>query len=68
MSIEIQVNGLSEEVSQGTTVAQWVAGKGLHPHQVAIELNQELVTRDERESAVLVAGDRIEMVTLVGGG
>ncbi len=68
MTIEILVNGKPEEVPQGHTVAQWVTDRGMHAHQVAIELNQELVPRARREEVVLQAGDRIEMVTLVGGG
>ncbi|HPF14735.1 MAG: sulfur carrier protein ThiS [Planctomycetes bacterium] len=66
--MEILVNGRAEQVEPGTNLAQWIAGKGLHPQQVAIEVNQALVPRDQREQVVLQPGDRVEMVSLVGGG
>ncbi len=66
--LSIRVNGTTQEVAPGTTVAQWVAAQGLHPQQVAVEVNEELVARAERDSVTLQAGDRVETVTLVGGG
>lgn len=66
--ISIRVNGASQDVAAGMTVAQWVEAQGLHPQQVAVEVNEELVARAERESVTLQAGDRVETVTLVGGG
>jgi thiamine biosynthesis protein ThiS len=35
---------------------------------VAVELNEGLVTRDQRESTSLRAGDKVELVTIMGGG
>ena len=67
-SVSITVNGQPQTVPQGTTVAAWVAEQGWHPQQVAVEINQELVPRTERETVQIQAGDRIETVTLVGGG
>jgi len=68
MSLSITVNGKPQSVPAGTTVSAWVEGQGWHPQQVAVEINQELVPRAERDSVVLQEGDRIETVTLVGGG
>ncbi len=66
--LSIRVNGTSQEVHADTTVAAWVAAQGWHPHQVAVEVNGELVPRGERESVCFQAGDKVETVTLVGGG
>lgn len=68
MSLKIQVNGAAHEVEDGTTVADLVAAHDLDPAQVAVELNRELVARDARADRVLTEGDRVELVTLVGGG
>ncbi|MEZ6021262.1 MAG: sulfur carrier protein ThiS [Planctomycetota bacterium] len=45
----------------GTTVAEVVARRGLPPQVVAVEVNQELVPRAEREAWSLVEGDRVEL-------
>ena len=66
--MQITLNGETRDVESGTTVARLLDELGLPPRQVAVELNRELVTRDRREATVLTTGDRVEVVTLVGGG
>jgi len=66
--IEITVNGKSRTVPAGTTVADLVADLGLSDRRVAVERNRDVVPRAEHGSAVLAAGDRLEVVTFVGGG
>jgi len=66
--IRIEVNGEPREVPDGTTVAGLVAGLELAPETVAVELNRRLVTRSEHVRTPLGEGDRVEVVTLVGGG
>ena len=68
MSIRIELNGEARELPQGTTVAQLVESLGLRPELVAVECNARLVRRTERGTTELRAGDRVELVTLVGGG
>jgi thiamine biosynthesis protein ThiS len=68
MALTIHVNGDAREVPEGTTVADLVASLGLEPTQVAVERNREIVGRDARATCVLEGGDRLEVVTLVGGG
>lgn len=67
-TISVQVNGSTKELTEGASVADLVELMELRPDQVAVELNRELVPRDERSSRMLVSGDRIELVTFVGGG
>ena len=66
--VEILVNGVAREVPGGTSVADLVRLLGLVPEQVAVERNGRLVPRAEHGRVQLVAGDRLEVVTLVGGG
>jgi thiamine biosynthesis protein ThiS len=68
MQIQIEVNGDARTIPQGTTVARLVESLGLRPELVAVERNQRLVPRAERGATELAPGDRIELVTLVGGG
>lgn len=64
----IVVNGRDVEVPDGATVADLLERLGLAGRPVAVERNREVVPRDRRSGEVLADGDRIEVVTLVGGG
>ena len=66
--IRIEVNGEGRTIDAGTTVGALVQQLGLRPEVVAIEVNERLVSRDARAAIELRAGDRVEVVTLVGGG
>jgi sulfur carrier protein len=66
--MQIFFNGEPREVSEDTTVAQLLRQLELKPRYVAVEVNLELVPRERHASHVLQAGDRLEVVTLVGGG
>ena len=67
-SIEILLNGKPHALAEGQSVADLVIHLGLDRAPVAVERNQSLVTRDQRNTVRLEAGDRVEIVTLVGGG
>jgi sulfur carrier protein len=66
--IEITVNGEVRHVAEGTTIAALLSELGLGQRRVAVERNREVVPRAEHASARLCAGDRLEVVTFVGGG
>jgi sulfur carrier protein len=67
-SIDVIVNGNARTVAQGTTVAALIGELGLGDRRVAVERNREVVPRAEHATTVLAAGDRLELVTFVGGG
>ena len=67
-SIDIVINGEARTVLHGTTVAGLIVELGLGDRRVAVERNREVVPRAEHGSTVLAAGDRLEVVTFVGGG
>jgi sulfur carrier protein len=66
--MRIIVNDQPHETPEGFTVAQLLAELGLTGKPVAVEVNLELVPRGRHEEHVLSSGDRLEIVTLVGGG
>jgi sulfur carrier protein len=66
--ITVVVNGESHEIPAGTTVAGLIAQLGLGDRRVAVERNREVVPRARHADTALAAGDRLELVTLVGGG
>lgn len=66
--MEIAYNGQPRTVADAITIAQLLAELALNVRHVAVEVNQELVPRAKHETRVLAPGDRVEVVTLVGGG
>ena len=62
------VNGESRTLADGTTVAALLAELELTGRRVAVELNQDLVARQEFGSRVIRDGDKLEIVHFVGGG
>jgi thiamine biosynthesis protein ThiS len=66
--VTILVNGESRQVADGTTVAQLVADLKLGARPLAVEVNLELIPRSRHAEHRLSEGDRLEIVTLVGGG
>lgn len=66
--MKITLNGESREVEPGLTVGQLLGELKLEPLRVAVEINQNLVRRATFAETPLREGDRIEIVTFVGGG
>jgi sulfur carrier protein len=66
--LHIVVNGEERAVTEGTTVAGLLEVLGLSRQHVAVEANHEIVPRAEHEARTLAEGDRLEIVTFVGGG
>lgn len=66
--IIIELNGKDEKVAAGTTLAELVARTLPNARAYAVELNRAVVSRREHASRTVAQGDRVEIVTLVGGG
>jgi sulfur carrier protein len=66
--VEIFVNGESRPVAEGTTVRGLLEVLALPASRVAVERNRSIVRKSDYDGVVLHEGDRIEIVTFVGGG
>lgn len=64
----VTVNGQPREVPEGSTVRELLEALGLGKAACAVEVNQSLVPKARHASTPLSGGDRVEVVTLVGGG
>jgi sulfur carrier protein len=64
----IYVNGEERELPDGATLRVLVEHLGLAEKACAAEVNQQLVPRSNHGNCVLAPSDRVEIVTLVGGG
>jgi thiamine biosynthesis protein ThiS len=61
------INGEAQS-SSAETLAALVEQLGMKPDRVAIELNREIVPREQWPQTPLQDGDRLEIVHFVGGG
>lgn len=66
--ITIELNGKAAAVPAGTTLAELVQRTLPNARAYAVEVNRAVVTRREHATRTVSAGDRVEIVTLVGGG
>ena len=67
-SIDVVINGKPRTVAEGTTVLALLGELGLGDKRVAVERNLEVIPRAQHATTILTDGDRLEVVTFVGGG
>jgi thiamine biosynthesis protein ThiS len=68
VTIAISVNGEPYAAASGATVQDVLISLGLAGRPLAVEVNERVVPRAALAGCMLEAGDRVEIVTLVGGG
>jgi len=67
-NIEIVVNDQSIAISEGSSVTDVLAVLNIRTKAIAVEINQEIISGQNHATTLVSAGDRLEIVTLVGGG
>lgn len=66
--LTLHVNGDPRQFKAAMTVAELLAELDVTAPAVAVEINRSIVPRSAHETHVLKDGDRVEIVTFVGGG
>jgi sulfur carrier protein len=66
--IILHVNGEDKICVAQTTLPELLQQLGFNPRLVAVEYNGEILHRQSWDSTEMQSGDRIEIVTIVGGG
>jgi len=66
--LTIQFNGQPKTVNEGTTIEDLIQSAGVPVKFCAVERNLEIVPKGHYATILVVDGDSIEVVTLVGGG
>jgi sulfur carrier protein len=66
--VTIILNGEPRQARPDSTVAELLTAMEIAAKHVAVEVNLEIVPRSRHAEHRLQAGDRVEVVTLVGGG
>lgn len=67
-TITIQVNGESHTCAAPTTLPELLTQLKLNPRLIAVEYNGEILHRQYWAETQMQSGDRLEIVTIVGGG
>ena len=67
-TICLQVNGQEQDCNPDLNMPDFLLSLGLNPRLVAVEYNGEILHRQHWEQTFLQEGDRLEIVTIVGGG
>lgn len=66
--IDVWVNGELHNLPSELNLPRVLEHLGTNPHLVAVEYNGEILHRQYWESTTIQGGDRLEIVTIVGGG
>ncbi|TYQ26043.1 sulfur carrier protein ThiS [Pseudanabaena sp. UWO310] len=66
--ITVQVNGDNRICEPNLTTIELLKYLGLNPRLVAVEYNGEILHRQLWETTIIQNSDRLEIVTIVGGG
>ena len=66
--MRLLLNGEERDVAGVVTIADLVGALGLDARKVAVERNLEIAPRSTYAQTALADGDRIEIVTFIGGG
>lgn len=66
--MRLLLNGEERDIANIVSIADLVSALGLDPRKVAVERNLEIAPRSTYADTGLADGDRIEIVTFIGGG
>lgn len=66
--IEIQLNGKTHRLQKSLNVSQLLNSLMINKKKVAIEINGEVLSKDNYDSYRVKQNDVIEIVTFIGGG
>ncbi len=66
--IRLLINGKEVELAGPTRLGVYLAGLGVDPRGVAVELNGRILDRAELAGTTLAEADVVEIVRMVGGG
>ena len=67
-ALQIQLNGQQRDCRVGSTIGDLLRELEIKTERVAVELNLEILDRKDFESRSLRQGDRVEILSFIGGG
>ncbi len=67
-TMTVQVNGETHSLTAAVKLPEFLTQINLNPRLIAVEYNGEILHRQYWADTQLQDGDRLEIVTIVGGG
>ena len=66
--MKLVINGEPRDFTPPLSLSSLVEQLGMKPDRVAVELNRNIVAREQWTAIALAEGDQLEIVHFVGGG
>ena len=66
--IGLRINGAEVGLPQGTTLLAYLQQQGYQLERIAVELNGDILRREQYGAVILQDSDVVEIVSFVGGG
>jgi sulfur carrier protein len=66
--MHITVNGKTEKIAGQMKLSDYLKGRGMAVEKVVVERNAQIVKKQDFDTTLLSAGDKLEVVCFVGGG
>ncbi len=64
----MKINGEQKEYPAGLSISEMLVREGFVKERVAVELNAEIVAKENYDAAILKDEDVVEVVSFMGGG
>ena len=66
--MNILLNNKPEKLFDGSTVKKLLENKNIKNKYYAVEINRKIIPKSDHETYVIKEGDKIEIITAIGGG
>jgi len=66
--MNVRINGREESLPEGRITLQLVINRGLIPERIVLEVNLQVIPRENWAAVSLNEDDSVEIVSFVGGG
>ncbi len=66
--MNIILNNTEEQIQDGVTIEQLLCNKKIVNKYIAVEINRNILPKSDYQKYVIKDGDRIEIITAIGGG
>ena len=66
--MNILLNNKPEELFDGSTVKKLLEIKNIKNIYYAVEINKRIIPKSDHETYIIKDGDKIEIITAIGGG
>lgn len=66
--MQLFINGQKQDVKSNITVSDLLKQLQINSAAIALELNLNIVPKNQFETTVLKEGDKLEIISFVGGG